>query len=240
MIIYKFIWGGILLEFIEVNKIYNNDVCALKDLSFKVEDGEFVFLIGASGAGKTSIIKMLLREIKPTSGEIIVDDVNIVKLRNRKIPQLRKTMGVVFQDFRLLEGKTVFDNIKYPLQILGVSKRVITKRVTEILELVGLSDRANSFPNQLSGGEQQRVCIARALVNKPKYLIADEPTGNLDPNTSEGIMKLLLDVNAKGTTVIVSTHDRDIVNKLKKRVISMDHGEMINDEERGGYFNEFN
>ena len=229
-----------MLEFIEVNKIYNNDVCALKDLSFKVEDGEFVFLIGASGAGKTSIIKMLLREIKPTSGEIIVDDVNIVKLRNRKIPQLRKTMGVVFQDFRLLEGKTVFDNIKYPLQILGVSKRVITKTVTEILELVGLSDRANSFPNQLSGGEQQRVCIARALVNKPKYLIADEPTGNLDPNTSEGIMKLLLDVNAKGTTVIVSTHDRDIVNKLKKRVISMDHGEMINDEERGGYFNEFN
>ena len=229
-----------MLEFIEVNKIYNNDVCALKDLSFKVEDGEFVFLIGASGAGKTSIIKMLLREIKPTSGEIIVDNVNIVKLRNRKIPQLRKTMGVVFQDFRLLEGKTVFDNIKYPLQILGVSKRVITKRVTEILELVGLSDRANSFPNQLSGGEQQRVCIARALVNRPKYLIADEPTGNLDPNTSEGIMKLLLDVNAKGTTVIVSTHDRDIVNKLKKRVISMDHGEMINDEERGGYFNEFN
>lgn len=229
-----------MLEFIEVNKIYNNDVCALKDLSFKVEDGEFVFLIGASGAGKTSIIKMLLREIKPTSGEIIVDNVNIVKLRNRKIPQLRKTMGVVFQDFRLLEGKTVFDNIKYPLQILGVSKRGITKRVTEILELVGLSDRANSFPNQLSGGEQQRVCIARALVNKPKYLIADEPTGNLDPNTSEGIMKLLLDVNAKGTTVIVSTHDRDIVNKLKKRVISMDHGEMINDEERGGYFDEFN
>ena len=229
-----------MLEFIEVNKIYNNDVCALKDLSFKVEDGEFVFLIGASGAGKTSIIKMLLREIKPTSGEIIVDDVNIVKLRNRKIPQLRKTMGVVFPDFRLFEGKTVFDKIKYPLQILGVSKRVITKRVTEILELVGLSDRANSFPNQLSGGEQQRVCIARALVNKPKYLIADEPTGNLDPNTSEVIMKLLLDVNAKGTTVIVSTHDRDIVNKLKKRVISMDHGEMINDEERGGYFNEFN
>ena len=229
-----------MLEFIEVNKIYNNDVCALKDLSFKVEDGEFVFLIGASGAGKTSIIKMLLREIKPTSGEIIVDNVNIVKLRNRKIPQLRKTMGVVFQDFRLLEGKTVFDNIKYPLQILGVSKRVITKRVTVILELVGLSDRAYSFPTQLSGGEQQRVCIARALVNKPKYLIADEPTGNLDPNTSEGIMKLLLDVNAKGTTVIVSTHDRDIVNKLKKRVISMDHGEMINDEERGGYFNEFN
>lgn len=229
-----------MLEFIEVNKVYKNDVCALKDLSFKVEDGEFVFLIGASGAGKTSIIKMLLREIKPTTGEIIVDDVNIVKLRNRKIPQLRKTMGIVFQDFRLLEGKTVFDNIKYPLQILGVSKKEITKRVTEILELVGLSQRANSFPNQLSGGEQQRVCIARALINRPKYLIADEPTGNLDPNTSEEIMKLLLDVNAKGTTVIVSTHDRDIVNKLKKRVISMDHGSMINDEERGGYFDEFN
>ena len=229
-----------MLEFIEVNKIYNNDVCSLKDLSFRVEDGEFIFLIGASGAGKTSIIKMLLREIKPSSGEIIVDNVNIVKLRNRKIPELRKTMGVVFQDFRLLEGKTVFDNIKYPLQILGVSKKEITRRVNEILELVGLSDRASSFPNQLSGGEQQRICIARALVNRPKYLIADEPTGNLDPNTSEDIMKLLLDVNAKGTTVIVSTHDKDIVNKLKKRVICMDHGEMINDEERGGYFDEFN
>ena len=229
-----------MLEFIEVTKIYKNDVCALKDLSFRVEDGEFVFLIGASGAGKTSIIKMLLREVKPTSGEIIVDDIDIVKLRNRKIPHLRKKMGIVFQDFRLLEGKTVFDNIKYPLQILGVSKREINRRVKELLELVGLSERANSFPNQLSGGEQQRVCIARALVNRPKYLIADEPTGNLDPNTSEDIMKLLLDVNAKGTTVIVSTHDKDIVNKLKKRVISMKHGEMINDEERGGYFDEFN
>lgn len=229
-----------MLEFIEVTKIYKNDVCALKDLSFRVEDGEFVFLIGASGAGKTSIIKMLLREVKPTSGEIIVDDIDIVKLRNRKIPHLRKKMGIVFQDFRLLEGKTVFDNIKYPLQILGVSKREINRRVNELLELVGLSERANSFPNQLSGGEQQRVCIARAIVNRPKYLIADEPTGNLDPNTSEDIMKLLLDVNAKGTTVIVSTHDKDIVNKLKKRVISMNHGEMINDEERGGYFDEFN
>lgn len=192
-----------MLEFIEVNKIYNNDVCALKDLSFRVEDGEFIFLIGASGAGKTSIIKMLLREIKPSSGEIIVDNVNIVKLRNRKIPELRKTMGVVFQDFRLLEGKTVFDNIKYPLQILGVSKKEITRRVNEILELVGLSDRASSFPNQLSGGEQQRICIARALVNRPKYLIADEPTGNLDPNTSEDIMKLLLDVNAKDRKSVV-------------------------------------
>ena len=229
-----------MLEFIEVTKIYKNDVCALKDLSFRVEDGEFVFLIGASGAGKTSIIKMLLREVKPMEGEIIVDDIDIVKLRNRKIPHLRKKMGIVFQDFRLLEGKTVFDNIKYPLQILGVSKREINRRVKELLELVGLSERANSFPNQLSGGEQQRVCIARAIVNRPKYLIADEPTGNLDPNTSEDIMKLLLDVNAKGTTVIVSTHDKDIVNKLKKRVISMNHGEMINDEERGGYFDEFN
>lgn len=229
-----------MLEFIEVNKTYTNDVCAVKNLSFKIEDGEFVFLIGASGAGKTSIIKMLLREIKPTSGQIIVDNVNIVELRNRKIPQLRRTMGVVFQDFRLLEGKTVFDNIKYPLQILGVSKKEINERVTELLELVGLSDRANAFPNQLSGGEQQRICIARAIVNKPKYLIADEPTGNLDPNTSEEIMRALLDVNASGTTVIVSTHDKDIVNKLKKRVISMNHGEMVNDEEHGGYFDEFN
>lgn len=219
--------------------MYKNDVCALKDLSFRIEDGEFVFLIGASGAGKTSIIKLLLREIKPTSGEIIVDDLDIVKLKNRKIPYLRRTMGVVFQDFRLLEGKNVFDNIKYPLQILGVSKREIKKRVTELLELVGLSDRANAFPNQLSGGEQQRVCIARAIVNNPKFLIADEPTGNLDPNTSEEIMKALLDINSKGTTVIVSTHDRYIVDKLKKRVICMQNGSLISDKIEGGYC-EFN
>lgn len=228
-----------MLEFIEVTKMYKNDVCALKDLSFRIEDGEFVFLIGASGAGKTSIIKLLLREIKPTSGEIIVDDLDIVKLKNRKIPYLRRTMGVVFQDFRLLEGKNVFDNIKYPLQILGVSKREIKKRVTELLELVGLSDRANAFPNQLSGGEQQRVCIARAIVNNPKFLIADEPTGNLDPNTSEEIMKALIDINSKGTTVIVSTHDRYIVDKLKKRVICMQNGSMISDKIEGGYC-EFN
>lgn len=227
-----------MLEFIDVNKMYKNDVSALKDVSFRIEDGEFVFLIGASGAGKTSIIKLLLREIKPTSGKIIVDDLDIVKLKNRKIPKLRRTMGVVFQDFRLLEGKTVFDNIKYPLQILGVSGKEIKARVTELLELVGLSDRANSFPNQLSGGEQQRVCIARAIVNNPKFLIADEPTGNLDPHTSEEIMKALLDINAKGTTVIVSTHDRDIVNKLKKRVLCMNGGVLMKDEE-GGYCNEF-
>jgi hypothetical protein len=219
--------------------MYKNDVCALKDLSFRIEDGEFVFLIGASGAGKTSIIKLLLREIKPTSGEIIVDNLNIVKLKNRKIPYLRRTMGVVFQDFRLLEGKTVFDNVKYPLQILGVSKKEINKKVTELLELVGLSDRKDAFPNQLSGGEQQRVCIARAIVNNPKFLIADEPTGNLDPNTSEEIMKALIDINAKGTTVIVSTHDRYIVDKLKKRVICMQSGSLISDKVEGGYC-EFN
>lgn len=218
-----------MLEFIEVNKIYNNDVCALKDLSFKVEDGEFVFLIGASGAGKTSIIKMLLREIKPTSGEIIVDDVNIVKLRNRKIPQLRKTMGVVFQDFRLLEGKTVFDNIKYPLQILGVSKRVITKRVTEILELVGLSDRANSFPNQLSGGEQQRVCIARALINNPEIILADEPTGNLDEANEIMVIEILKQLHKEGATIIVVTHDPEVGDEAMRK-ITLDYGKIIDDK----------
>lgn len=218
-----------MLEFIEVNKIYNNDVCALKDLSFKVEDGEFVFLIGASGAGKTSIIKMLLREIKPTSGEIIVDNVNIVKLRNRKIPQLRKTMGVVFQDFRLLEGKTVFDNIKYPLQILGVSKRVITKRVTEILELVGLSDRANSFPNQLSGGEQQRVCIARALINNPEIILADEPTGNLDEANEIMVIEILKQLHKEGATIIVVTHDPEVGDEAMRK-ITLDYGKIIDDK----------
>lgn len=224
-----------MLEFVGVNKIYNNNVQALKNINFKIEDGEFVFLIGASGAGKSSLIKMLLREIKPTEGTIIVDGVDIVKLKNRKIPALRKTMGVVFQDFRLLEGKTVFDNIKYPLQILGVSKKEIKERVTELLDLVGLSDRANAYPNQLSGGEQQRVCIARAIANKPKFLIADEPTGNLDPVTSKEIMKALLDINATGTTVLVSTHDRDIVDSLQKRVICLMDGELVSDEEKGGY-----
>lgn len=224
-----------MLEFVGVNKIYNNNVQALKNINFKIEDGEFVFLIGASGAGKSSLIKMLLREIKPTEGTIIVDGVDIVKLKNRKIPALRKAMGVVFQDFRLLEGKTVFDNIKYPLQILGVSKKEIKERVTELLELVGLSDRANAYPNQLSGGEQQRVCIARAIANKPKFLIADEPTGNLDPVTSKEIMKALLDINSTGTTVLVSTHDRDIVDTLQKRVICLMDGELVSDEEKGGY-----
>lgn len=229
-----------MLEFIGVDKIYNNDVHALKNVNFRVEDGEFVFLIGASGAGKSSLIKMLLREIKPTAGTIIVDGVDIVNLKQRRIPYLRRSMGVVFQDFRLLEGKTVFENVKYPLEILGVSKREIKSRVADLLELVGLSDRANDYPNQLSGGEQQRVCIARAIANKPKFLIADEPTGNLDPVTSKEIMKALLDVNATGTTVIVSTHDRDIVNSLQKRVVCLIDGEMVSDEERGGYDYEFN
>lgn len=224
-----------MLEFVGINKTYPNNVQALKNINFKVEDGEFVFLIGASGAGKSSLIKMLLREIKPTSGTIVVDGVDIVKLKNRKIPQLRKSMGVVFQDFRLLEGKTVFDNVKYPLQILGVSKKEIKTRVTELLELVGLSDRANAYPNQLSGGEQQRVCIARAIANRPKFLIADEPTGNLDPLTSKEIMKALLDVNGTGTTVLVSTHDREIVDSLQKRVICLIDGELVSDEEKGGY-----
>lgn len=229
-----------MLEFIGVDKIYNNDVHALKNVNFRVEDGEFVFLIGASGAGKSSLIKMLLREIKPTAGTIIVDGVDIVNLKQRRIPYLRRSMGVVFQDFRLLEGKTVFENVKYPLEILGVSKREIKSRVADLLELVGLSDRANDYPNQLSGGEQQRVCIARAIANKPKFLIADEPTGNLDPVTSKEIMKALLDVNATGTTVIVSTHDRDIVNSLQKRVVCLIDGEMVSDEEKGGYDYEFN
>lgn len=224
-----------MLEFIGVDKKYNNDVQALKNISFKIEDGEFVFLIGASGAGKSSLIKLLLREIKPSSGTIVVDGIDIVKLKNRRIPYLRRSMGVVFQDFRLLEGKTVFENIKYPLQILGVSKAEIKQRVAELLDLVGLSDRANDYPNQLSGGEQQRVCIARAIANRPKFLIADEPTGNLDPITSKEIMKALLDINATGTTVVVSTHDRDIVNSLQKRVICLNDGEMISDEEKGGY-----
>ena len=228
-----------IVKFENVVKEYKSGehiLTAIDHIDFTIEEGEFVVILGPSGAGKSTLLNLLGGLDTVTSGKIIVDGNNIESFNDNQLTKYRaKNVGFIFQFYNLIPNLTALENVELMKDIVDVDIDGM-----KVLASVGLNRHANQFPSQLSGGEQQRVCIARALVNKPKYLIADEPTGNLDPNTSEGIMKLLLDVNAKGTTVIVSTHDRDIVNKLKKRVISMDHGEMINDEERGGYFNEFN
>lgn len=227
----------VILELRDVSKIYES-VNALSNINLKVKKGDWIAIMGSSGSGKTTMMNIIGCMDRPSNGQVLIDGVDISKESQKNLTNIRREkIGLIFQQFHLISYLTALENVMVAQYYHSM---IDEKEALEALKKVGLGDRAKHLPSQLSGGEQQRVCIARALVNKPKYLIADEPTGNLDPNTSEGIMKLLLDVNAKGTTVIVSTHDRDIVNKLKKRVISMDHGEMINDEERGGYFNEFN
>ncbi|MDL2311143.1 ATP-binding cassette domain-containing protein, partial [Peptostreptococcaceae bacterium OttesenSCG-928-C18] len=201
----------------------------------KIEQGEFVFIIGESGAGKSSMLKLILKEENPDSGKIYLFDEDITKVRDRRIPIIRKQIGVVFQDFRLLENKTVYGNLQYVMQNLGYSRKHIKKEIPELLENVKLTGKEKSYPHQLSGGEQQRVSIARALIVKPKIIIADEPTGNLDPKTSREIVDLLVDINTEGTTVIMITHENDIVNSLCKRVIKMDKGKLIRDEVGGRY-----
>ena len=197
--------GGLLIEFINVSKTYENEVDAIKDVSFKIDYGEFVFIIGESGAGKFTLIKLLLKEIDPDKGQIILDGFEISNITRRQIPKIRRKIGVVFQDFRLLENKTVYQNVKYVMDIMGASGVRIKRRVPEVLDMVNLLDKADAFPNQLSGGEQQRVSIARAIVNSPRVLIADEPTGNLDPVTAREIMEMLVKINAKGTIVLMVT-----------------------------------
>src|SRR5699024_737759 len=219
-----------MIEFIRVNKTYKNKVHALKNVSFKIDRGEFVFVIGPSGAGKSTFIKLLLKEVNPDSGKITLFKDDITKVRNRKIPEIRQSIGVVFQDFRLLENKTVYDNIKYVMELLGKSSKTIKKEVPQVLKMVNLEHKAKSYPNQLSGGEQQRVSIARAMVNRPKILIADEPTGNLDPETSWEIMEILKKINEKGTTVIMITHAKDIVDNMEKRVIHFEDGRVVREE----------
>jgi cell division transport system ATP-binding protein len=226
----------VVINFDHVSKQYkNSDSPALDEINLQIEQGEFVFLVGESGSGKSSLLRLMLREEKPTSGVVTVNDINVGKLPNRKIPAFRRTMGIVFQDFRLLPGKSVFDNVAFGMEVIGKSKKEILERTPAVLELVGLEEKAHRLPSELSGGEQQRVALARAFVNQPKLLLADEPTGNLDPSTSIGIMKLLDRINRTGTTIIMATHDVAIVDQMRKRLVQMENGKIVRDQERGLY-----
>src|SRR5574344_1520063 len=227
-----------LIRIMNVKKQYKTGVTAIHELSLNIEKGEFVFIIGSTGCGKSTLIKMLYREEKPTSGKIIVGGIDVAKLRNRKVYKLRRKLGVVFQDFKLLNRSTVYENVAFAIEIFGLPKDEIHEKVIKVLELVGLKNKAKNYPTELSGGEQQRVAIARAIVNGPKLLICDEPTGNLDENKSKEIMNVLEEINKLGTTIIMVTHDTEIVSKIKKRVILLDSGRIVKDYEKGTYKHE--
>lgn len=218
-----------------VSKTYAAGVPALNDVSLEIEDGEFVFVVGDSGSGKSTLIKLLLKELEPTEGSITIGGKQLGKIRRKQIPKFRRNIGVVFQDFRLLKDRNVYENVAFAQRVIGRPTRVIRRRVPEVLQEVGLAEKYKSFPDELSGGEQQRVALARALVNRPDILLADEPTGNLDPKTSEEIMKLLEQINERGTTVLVVTHNKEIVNAMKKRVVTMHDGVIVSDEKEGEY-----
>ena len=218
-----------------MSKTYENGTKALDNVSFFIDRGEFVFVVGPSGAGKSTLIKLLMHEETATSGDVIINNVNVGALRQKEIPYLRRSMGVVFQDFRLLPKKTVYENVSFAMEIVGASKREMRRQVPNVLSMVGLSHKAKMLPSQLSGGEQQRVVLARALANNPALLIADEPTGNLNPKTAMEIVELLDDINKRGTTVIMATHAKDIVDSMKKRVIAIEDGVIARDEARGEY-----
>ena len=218
-----------------VSKTYTAELAALSDVNVDIEQGEFVFLVGHSGSGKSTFIKLLLREILPTAGAITVAGQDLTHMKSWKIPYLRRNIGCVFQDFKLLPNKTTYENVAFALEVIGRSKHVVRTQVPEVLRLVGLEDKIESYPDELSGGEQQRVSIARAFVNRPPLLLADEPTGNLDPATSLGIMSLLNRINKTGTTVLVATHDREMVDEMRKRVIALEGGKVVRDQDRGVY-----
>lgn len=222
-----------------VSKSYSTGAPALNNISIQIDEGEFVFIVGDSGSGKSTFIRLLLRELLPTSGKIIVNGNDVAKLKRREIPKFRRNMGVVFQDFRLLKDRNVYENVAFAQRVIQVSNKEIKKNVPSMLSIVGLAGKYKAKPRQLSGGEQQRVALARALVNNPPILLADEPTGNLDPKNSWEIMKLLEEINAKGTTVVVVTHNREIVNAMKKRVVTMNKGVIVSDEKEG-YYNDEN
>ena len=225
-----------MIEFVNVKKEFeDSSVVALENANFKIENGEFVFLVGSSGAGKTTITKLIMRETNVTEGQIYLDGIDITKLPDKEIPYLRRKMGVVFQDFRLLEDRTVYENVEFAMRIVGAPKREIRKRVPEVLSEVGLNYKAKMLPRQLSGGEQQRVALARALVNHPLILIADEPTGNLNPKTAMEIMEIFEEINRMGTTIIMATHAKEIVDLMKKRVIEVSDGNIVRDEIGGEY-----
>lgn len=224
-----------MIEMHDVYKVYGNGVKALNGINVKIDQGEFVYVVGPSGAGKSTFIKLMYREEEPTHGVILINGVNIKRVRNWKIPYLRRNIGVVFQDYKLLAGMTAYENVAFAMEAVEAPRRKIRRRVQEMLELVGLHDRMNALPSQLSGGEQQRVSIARAMVNNPSFIIADEPTGNLDPENSWDIMYLLEEINARGTTVVMATHNREIVNTMRKRVIAVEQGVIVRDEQQGEY-----
>ena len=227
-----------MIEFKGVSKIYNNNVKALSNVNVKIDTGEFVFLVGPSGSGKSTFIKMLLKEVEPTTGDVIVGDKNLADITRKQIPYYRRKIGMVFQDFRLIPNLNVYENVAFAMRVVEASPREIRKRVPTVLSLVGLSHKYKMFPNELSGGEQQRVSLARAIANNPSVLIADEPTGNLDPETAKEIMALLKDINAAGTTIVMATHAKDIVDNMKKRVIAIENGNIVRDDSRGMYENE--
>jgi len=228
-----------LVEFRDATKIYkDNGTIALQNVNLFIEQGEFSFIVGHSGSGKSTLIKLLFREEELTDGQIFVDNINITKLKKREVPYLRRRMGIVFQDFRLLPNKTVYENVAFAMEVVESSHRQIRRDVPMVLSMVGLSSKAKAYPKQLSGGEQQRTALARAIVNKPPLLIADEPTGNLDPDTAWEIMQVLEDINNIGTTVLIATHAWDIVDNMQKRVIRFQHGNLVRDDEESGYSDE--
>jgi cell division transport system ATP-binding protein len=227
-----------MIVFENVRKVYEPNVVALEDASFVIDKGEFVFLVGPSGSGKSTMVRLLLKELEPTQGRIVVGGRDLGRLRRSKVPQLRRNIGCVFQDFKLLPNRTTAENVAYALKVQGESRSAIRHKVPEVLGLVGLTHKVNSYPDELSGGEQQRVSIARAFVNHPPLLVCDEPTGNLDPDTSVGIMQLLYRINRSGTTVVMATHDREMVDKMRRRVIALEEGRIARDERRGGYVSE--
>lgn len=225
-----------MIEFRNVSKVYDStDTHALNHVNIKIEDGEFVFVVGSSGAGKSTFLKLIMHEEKPTEGEVIFNEYSSATLKKRQVPYYRRTMGIVFQDFRLIPKMTVYDNVAFAMRVIGAKEKDIRKRVPYILQLVGLSQKARSMPNELSGGEQQRVAIARALINNPQMIIADEPTGNLDPQRSLEIMTLLERINSMGTTMLIVTHEKELVNRFSKRVVAIENGKMISDGQ-GGYY----
>ena len=230
--------AGAMISFENVTKVYEPNVTALDAVSFVIDKGEFVFVVGASGSGKSTVIRLLLKELEPTEGRIVVGGRDLTRLKQSKVPLLRRNVGCVFQDFKLLPNRTAAENVAYALKVQGESRANIRRKVPEVLALVGLSHKVNSLPDELSGGEQQRVSIARAFVNHPPLLNCDEPTGNLDPDTSVGIMQLLYRINRSGTTILMVTHDREMVDKMRKRVIALEDGRLARDERRGGYTSE--
>jgi cell division transport system ATP-binding protein len=227
--------GSSMIVFEDVQKVYEPRVVALQGVNFTIDKGEFVFVVGASGSGKSTVVRLLLKEIEPTQGRIIVGGRDLGRLKRSRVPLLRRNLGCVFQDFKLLPNRTAAENISYALRVQGESATQIRKKVPEVLNLVGLAHKMSSRPEELSGGEQQRVSVARAFVNHPPLLIADEPTGNLDPDTSVGIMQLLYRINRAGTTVVMATHDREMVDKMRRRVIQLEDGKVVRDDRRGGY-----